>query len=111
MDQYIKKIKLYFNGLIKKDHPYKQEGIRPSRDWKIIVISLAIILFATALMALYFYIQVNNGSLFKTPEDSSNVSVTIDQKALEKTIEKIDVKQATLDELLRNKTTLPDPSR
>ena len=110
MNKIIEIIKSYFKNLSKKDISYKQVGIRPSHDWNIMIISACVALILSVTFALYFYIQINNGSLFTIQEEVPSTSIIINQSLLKKTTENIDSKQKVLNGIQTNKVSVSDPS-
>jgi hypothetical protein len=61
-------LKVYFK---KRKQRLSFFGASPSFDWLFILAFAALLLISGIVYAVYLYIQVNNGSLFETIEDTT----------------------------------------
>lgn len=107
---YLHKIKTFYRKLRPSPVAYAGGSIYPRRDWTIILSSVIVCLIILALVAVYFYVQIDRGVLFsKTSEDLSG-GVNINSILLQKTVDAINVRETRLSNLKQNKTKTPDPS-
>ncbi len=94
MSNLLQKIKSLFGKLKNKKVSYDRGGINPNRQWKIILSTTFIILCFLALIAFYFYSQIDKGNLFTVTSDSAQSEIKIDGSLLKKTVDDINARQA-----------------
>lgn len=110
MFSFIKKIKFINTSKANKSFSYQKTGINPRKDWITIVVSTSIILIISVLFSFYFYIQVENGTLFKTNYETPNVT-SLNKQALDRVIKIMEEKQLLADLINSSKASLVDPAR
>jgi hypothetical protein len=91
-------LKVYFK---KRKQRLSFFGVSPQFDWKVIVSLVTLLLVCGIGLAVYLYIQVNNGSLFEIVEDTS-IETELNTKRLkiEKRVEFLN--QKSFDESVAN---------
>ncbi len=91
-------LKVYFK---KRKQRLSFFGVSPQFDWRVIVSLATILLLCGIGLAVYLYVQVNNGSLFEIVEDTT-IKNELDTKQLQ--IEKrVDfLNQRSFDESVTN---------
>ena len=94
MEISIEKIKSWFEKISRGKPSYDKEGIKPSRDWKVMIAVAAIVFCLEAALALFIYFQIENGAWFQTPEDTALTQVFINQNLLQQVADQIDAKAA-----------------
>jgi len=110
MFNFIKKINLLKINKKSKSISYEKTGINPKKDWTTLVISTFIVLVLGVFFNLYFYIQIENGALFKTDYKTPNVT-SLNRQSLDRVIEIMETKQILADSISLSKSLLIDPSR
>jgi hypothetical protein len=103
------KIKSYFGRFGKKETSYKKEGINPTRDWNLIIVSAFGFLLLAALLSIYLYARIDSGNLFATPPQTQDGGATIDQNLLSATVQTIDADKTAFDSA-QTSALPPDPS-
>ncbi len=106
----MQKIKIWYDKLRTTPAPIERSGISPKRDWRILLVSTVVLVCMIGGISLYFYIQINKGQLFVTVRDNTEKEITIDSVLLEKTINDINIRKITLEDIKQNKSIPPDPS-
>ena len=110
MKNFLKKIKTLFDKIKTNHVSYTKDGIYPSRDWKIIVLSVGFTLIVLAIGTFYFFIQIKKGKLFTVPDKDSIGQMTINNDLLKKVVDEIKLRELNLSKIKKNKITPPDPS-
>lgn len=110
MEDYINKAKVWLSSMKNKESSYEKEGIRPKRDWEIILSGATFALFIMALVAGYFYTQVNKGNLFQVASGDTENEIKINKTLLDKTINDINDRQKSFDAAKQGSNIPPDPS-
>ncbi len=88
---------------------YRKEGIWPMRDWKIILTITFIFFFLNIAIAVYFYLEVDQGKLFMVSSKNSEGEIQINTDLFQKTIS--DIKdRASNQEKIKNSSAPKDPS-
>ncbi len=110
MSDSINKIKIWFSKNLQKKNSYDREGIRPTKDWEIILGLTLLAFFVSVVVAGYFYIQVNSNSVFQVDADIVENEVKINKPLLDKTISDINERRKSSDAIKRGGKIPSDPS-
>lgn len=110
MSDLTQKIKDWYTKISPTKTSFERSGISPKRDWRILLVSTFAVVLVMAGISLYLYIQINNGTLFVTLTENTEIEVKIDKVLLEKTINDINVRKTTLGDVIQNKSIPADPS-
>ena len=89
---------------------YAKNGIKPVRDWYVIITAIFILTFVAAGMAYYFYIQIDQGQFFSSDSKPFTKTISIDSQLLGKTVDDINERAKTLSAFQQNGTVPADPS-
>lgn len=109
MDKLILKIKSLVPKLGGVNFSYEKVAINPEKDWKIILFIAQLLIVIGIGVAAYFYIQVENNSLFTNDIDRSEGEVKINRVLFDKIVR--DAKdRAENFEKIRNSKAPSDPS-
>jgi hypothetical protein len=103
-------IKSWYEKFKTSGTSYKKSGMRPLKDWKIILISTQLIIIFLAVIAVYFYIQVDKGTFFAIPENGSKSELKINMSLFKKTVDDINSKSTLLNDIKAGKSIPADPS-
>jgi hypothetical protein len=104
------KIKSWYQNLSSSKISFERNGIKPTRDWNIVIFSALLLIFASGALAFYFYIKVESGTYFSTITAEDLKEVKINNKVLDKLIADINVREKKLEEIQTNKNFPPNPS-
>lgn len=85
--------------------------IKPRRDWKIVVLGFLLVSGAGALFALQTYTEVEEGTLGAPVFLSPKGGETLDREKLESVVKILEERRDALVQVVREKTSLPDPSK
>ncbi len=110
MNDYINKIKELLHRLNKKEATYEREGVRPKRDWQIILFVFTISLLFLAAAAGYFYLQVSTGKIFSVSAQESLDEIKINKALLNKTIGDINERSKSFEVIKQGGEAPIDPS-
>jgi hypothetical protein len=110
MSDILSKTKKWFGKIRFKKITYIKIGIRPERDWYVILMSTIVLICILGGMAYYFYIQVDQGKLFPSDDTTSIKSVIINNDLLNKVIDEINEREKNLTDFKQNRVIPPDPS-
>lgn len=110
MKDILQKIKSFYVKVIKKEETYQRHGIKPTRDWSILLLTSFIVSVVLIIFTSYFYIQIKNDRLFVVDETNTLKEVTINTDILNKTIDDIKAREETTNNIKNNKIGSPDPS-
>lgn len=110
MSELFKKIKSLFGKSQKTESTYDKGGINPKKDWFLILLSVFIALIILMFIAVYFYLQVNEGNLFKAKAGSSDNEVKINQTLLDKTISETKRRDEFISRIKSGENIPKDPS-
>ena len=89
---------------------YEERGMRPLRDWDILLVTSCLTLLFIALFAFYFYGQINQGKLFIVTQNDVDREVKINANLLQKITNEIKLRETTLQSIKQNKAIPSDPS-
>ncbi len=89
---------------------YGKDSIKPHHDWQIILYTTSIFLFLGAIMAFYFYWQIDAGKLFFLSENNALREVKLDTRLLKITTDDVYVRENSFLNIRQNKSTPPEPS-
>ena len=109
MSGLLQKIKTWYAKIRIKRESYVVSGIKPIRDWRILLISTLVIVVVMAIFAFYFYVQIDKGKLFVVKVSKTQNDTKINEVLLKKTVNDINSRKASLNEI-RNKNAPEDPS-
>jgi hypothetical protein len=104
----IEKIKKWFEKISRGKPSYGKNGIKPKRDWGVIIVITAIVFCLEATLSAFVYFQIENDSWFRQPQNTTLTEVSINQNLLEKISGQIDQKNATYNATSTPKT-ISDP--
>ncbi len=104
------KIKDWYKNLTTKKVSFERTGIKPTRDWNIVIFTSMITLFICGGMAFYFYIKVENGTFFSTYISEELQEVKINNNILNKLITDLNNRQRKLEEIQTAKKAPANPS-
>lgn len=110
MNKLFQKAVVWFRDMNTKQFSYEKEGIRPTRDWNLIISCFFVTAIFIAGLSFYIYKQVDSGRWFVAPVDQSLTDAKINEVLLEKTIKKIDGNKKIFDEVKNGGSKLSDPS-
>ncbi len=110
MSDLLKKIKPFLPKLFQKKVSYDKGGLRPSRDWRNILITTFLTLCILASFSFYFYLQVGAGKFFAVTQEDTQNEVKINRNLLDKVVKDINDRKASLEQIKQNKIVPPDPS-
>ncbi|HBZ04800.1 MAG: hypothetical protein UU11_C0013G0009 [Parcubacteria group bacterium GW2011_GWF2_40_69] len=110
MKDFSQKIKLFYVGLTKKESVYKRRGIKPTRDWLVILTTNLVLFCILGVFGFYFYTQINKDKLFITEKANAIEVVRINTGLLKKTVEDIHSREEQTTSIKNNGTVLADPS-
>ncbi len=110
MSELISKIKNWYQTRGVSKISFERKGIKPTRDWNIVIFSAALLLFISGAIAFYFYIKVESGTFFSTTTAEDLKEVKINNKVLDKLIADINAREKKLSEIQTNKNFPANPS-
>jgi hypothetical protein len=110
MKDLLQKIKPFYVKVVKKEETYGRHGIKPTRDWSVLLIINFVVFVMLVMFTFYFYIQIKNDKLFVANETNTLKEVTINTNLLNKTIDDIKAREEVTNNLKNNKVSSPDPS-
>ncbi len=110
MKDFINKTKNWYQNLTSKKVSYEKEGIKPKRDWMIVVFVMLFITLILIGISTYFYINVDNGTLFNVPDREEISEIKVNNKLLEKIVGEYDERQKSLEEISGGKTFPGNPA-
>lgn len=91
----IEKIKKWFEKISRGKASYGKEGIKPGKDWSVLIIAITIIFCLEAISAFFIYFQIENNVWFQEPNNTGLTEVSINQNLLQKISGQIDERNAT----------------
>lgn len=110
MKDIIEKIKVWYQNISTKKISFERKGIRPKKHWMIIVFSTLFITLVLIGVSSYFYIKVDNGTLFSVPEREEISEIKVNNTLLDKIVNDFDKRERNLAEIRSDKTAPPNPS-
>lgn len=110
MSNFINNIKTWFDHAGKRESSYEKDGVRPKKDWEVILTIMTFLLIILAIVAGYFYTQVNQGKLFQVPPGDIENEVKINKTLLDKTIGDINERRKSFGAIGQGGTVPADPS-
>ncbi len=110
MSETFNKIKNWYQNLSSSKVSFERKGIKPTRDWNIVIFSslIAVVIFGS--LAFYFYVKVENGTFFGASSVEDLTEVKINNTILNKLISDINNRERNLSEIETNKKSPPNPS-
>ena len=110
MTDIFKKIKKWFESMSFKKTSYEKDGIKPKRDWYIVLFVTFILACLCADVARFLFRQIDQGKFFVSKNQIVLEPVVIDNQLLQKTIDGINSRQKDWTDFLQNKSVPTDPS-
>ena len=110
MQDKLNKIKDWVKGHFKSDSTYDKGGIKPARDWRVILTTSFIVVIVLGLVAFYFYYEVSKGKLFVVSEASVVDQVKINRPFLDKVIEGIKTRKTQFENIKTGEGVPSDPA-
>lgn len=110
MSQILQKIKDGYNKLVAGHSSYIKEGIRPTRDWGIILIYTSIVMCVMLFLEFYFYTLVKQEKLFGVMDDDFQKEVKINNDILVKVVGDINAREVNMLKIKEGKLIQLDPS-
>ncbi len=111
MNEFFLKIKKLLKIATRSVPSNEYRGIRPVKEWKVMLVTLFSLLVIITGVELYIYLEVSRGTLFTVPMAESNQSVTINQKLLNVVMTDISTRRTVRESLASSTTILPDLSQ
>lgn len=110
MSDLIHKIKSFFKTS-RNTKTFNESGhIRPSRDWKIILVISFLVVCALSLFSFYFYTEIEKGTFFKIESADSLNDVKINNPLLKKIIENLNGRERALENIKNKTIIIPSPT-
>ena len=109
MRNLIAKMKRLFGGKV-KPISYDKPSIKPIHDWRVIFFATLLIILVIGGISFYFYRQVSQGKLYIVDISESGNEVKINNSLLKKTVDEINLREASQVKIKQQKITPPDPS-
>lgn len=110
MQDQIKKIKDWAKSHFKSESTYDKGGIKPSRDWRIVLTSSFVVVVFLGLVAFYFYYEVSNGKLFVVNEASIVDQVKINRPFLDRVIDGVKNRKTQFENIKTGEGIPSDPA-
>lgn len=110
MNNSLSKIKVWYHNLTAKGVSFEKKGIKPVMDWVVIIVSMSVITIFLISISVYFYIKVNNGTLFNIPEKEEISEIEVNRKLLNKFVEDYDSREKFLLELKEGRSVPANPA-
>lgn len=110
MSEIIQKIKNWYQNFSSSKISFERKGIKPTRDWNIVIFSSLVVLFICGGLAFYFYIKVDNGTFFGATVSEELAEIKINNKVLDKLIADINAREKNLIDIETNRQAPPNPS-
>lgn len=111
MSNILKKFKTWFNRTKTTPASYLSQGVRPRRDWAIILSTVFFVVSIMAVLAVYFYVQISKRQFFVVIVENNTSSETIINKnLLRKIIDEMNRNEILFQTLKQKKAIPSDPS-
>ncbi len=110
MSETFNKIKNWYQNFSSSKVSFERKGIKPAKDWNIVIFSSLTLLFIFGAIAFYFYVQVENGTFFGAVVSEELTEVKINNKTLDKLINDINVRERNLIEIEASRNAPANPS-
>ncbi len=110
MSELSTKIKSWFGNLNKSKVSFERAGVKPARDWNILIFIVFLTLLIIGGMAFYFYVEVDNGTFFDVTDSEELSEAKINDQLLKKIIDDINTRENELAEIRESKDFPPNPS-
>ncbi len=110
MSELINKIKSWYSSITTKQLSFERKGIKPKKDWNIILFLTFIALIFAGALSFYIYTKIDNGTLFKVPEKENISEIKINNLLLKKMIDDYDNRAKSLIEIKNGKNIPPNPA-
>ncbi len=106
----IKLIKDWWKKANKSSNSYDKGGIKPYRDWKIILVSTFFVLVIVGGLSTYLYMEVGQGRLFAVSDTESVNEAKINRPVLDKAIGVMKERKSLFDGIKNGEGIPADPS-
>lgn len=110
MSELFNKIKNWYQNFSSSQISFERKGIKPTKDWNIVIFSSLIVLLITGGIAFYFYVQVEKGTFFGATETEDLAEVKINNNILNKLIADINKRERNLVDIETGRKSPPNPS-
>ena len=90
----MEKIKAWFGKIRSGRSSYDKTGIKPARDWKMMLVFAAVVFCLEAALAWFVYFQVESGAWVSEPQETTPTEVSINQNLLQKVAGEVGAKAA-----------------
>ena len=110
MKDLLQKVKVWYDKTRMAKISYKKYGMRPSHDWRVILVATFVLLCAVSIVAFYFYIQINEGKLFVVTQNKTEKEIELNVDLLKKTIDDLNLRENTLIKIKQNRVVPVEPS-
>lgn len=110
MSKILQKIKDRYNKIKAGHTSYAKVGIRPTHDWRVILVVTSIVMCIMIVSEFYFYTLVDQGKLFIVAVDDSQKEVKINRELLDKVVGDINLREENMLKIQQNQLTQPNPS-
>jgi len=106
----MQQLKAFLNKRKARRGSYGQEGIRPQRDWQLMLYPTAIAVVAVSTLGFYVYNLVETGQFAAAQSSPGQKEVKINSELLKKQIQNLSDRAARWDALNQNVEPAKDPS-
>lgn len=110
MKDYTQKFKVLYEKLGGQKISYEKSGVRPSRDWKIMLVGTFVVICCLAFFAFDFYWKIEAGEVFMLDTGTVSREAEIDSLLLKKIVGEINDRAAFVQELKASGSIPTDPS-
>ncbi len=101
--------RVWLEKLKSAKHSYQKKGIRPTRDWNIMLVTSFVISLFVAIYAVFFYYQINNISIFQVERVEDQSATGINRPLLDAVVKDIDYRTMKFVELDSGNVVKIDP--
>ncbi len=110
MSEQINKIKAWYGEISEKKISFEKKGIKPRRDWSIILFAVFCLVLVLAGFSYYFYVAIDNGTFFTISEEDTLNEVKINNNLLLKISGDIKDREENLLEIKSGKAVPANPA-
>lgn len=110
MKEIKQKIQNFLNKINSKKENYSKDGIKPIRDWGVVLSISFLFTLLLSVFSYYFYIETDQGEFFNSDNNEALKTVTIDNNLLKKTVDDFSFRQKNILNFRQNRIIPSDPS-
>ena len=110
MSRLFQKIKGLYGKINIRHVSYERGGMRPKRDWNILLSLASIVLLILIFSSSYLYKGISKGSLFMVTKNNVDREVRINSSLLQKVVGDIKLREESFKNTKQNKGIPADPS-